>query len=186
MKNHRKWAAGAFLLACFALLFFFLSDQGRGDSASMEQLGIIAFDEKIRAPDFTLQDLDGTAVSLRDFRGKLVLLNFWASWCPPCRAEIPSMKKLQDRLKEEDFVLLAVDLRESSERVRSFRDKEGLNFLVLLDTDGAVGIAYAVRSIPTTYLIDSKGYIIGAALGPRDWGGTEVLGLINGLLKSPS
>jgi peroxiredoxin len=163
-----------------------LSDRGWADRDLMEKLGIVAFKEEIEAPNFSLKDLNGNNVNLTDHRGRVVFLNFWATWCPPCLAEIPSMEKLHTEFEDRDFTILAVDLKENPDRVRSFRDKKGVSFSILLDTDGKVGLRYGVRSIPTTYLIDKTGHIIGGALGPRDWGSTEAFQLIDHLINSSS
>jgi thiol-disulfide isomerase/thioredoxin len=150
----------------------------------MEELGIIKLNQKIKAPNFALEDLNGNEVKLEDFRGKIVFLNFWATWCPPCRAEMPSMEKLYFVFKDRDFAMLAVDLRENGKKVKAFKDRFKLSFPILLDLDGTTGLTYGVLSIPTTYLVDQEGYLIGGALGARDWARKEAFGLINQLLKT--
>lgn len=108
------------------------------------------------APDFELPVLDGPAVSLQDFRGRFVLLDFWATWCGPCRQSMPLLEELQNEHRDE-LVLLAINLNESDEAVRQFLDREGLNVTVLMDRDGAVGRAYGVTGIPTQVLINPQG-----------------------------
>lgn len=115
------------------------------------------------APDFKLTDLDGKEVSLRDFRGKAVVLNFWATWCPPCRAELPDFQKEHE--KARDFVILTVNQQEDKKTVQSFLDKGKYTFPVLLDTKGKVGSLYKVRGIPTTYFLDKKGVIVDLTVG---------------------
>ncbi|HDZ49746.1 MAG TPA: TlpA family protein disulfide reductase [Candidatus Aerophobetes bacterium] len=146
-------------------------------------LGIQEITPPLKAPDFTLKNLEGFSVSLKDFAGKVVFLNFWATWCGPCRDEMPSMEKLWQRFKEEAFVILAVDLREEKEEVNSFMKDYGLTFPVLLDSRGEVGSMFGVRAIPTTYLIDSEGRIVGKALGARDWANEDAFDLIEHLLS---
>ncbi len=158
-------------------------DQAHGNVHYMEELGIITLNEKIKAPAFKLRDLNGMEVELEDFRGKIVFLNFWATWCPPCRAEMPSMEELYAKFKNEDFTILAVDLQESSEKVTAFKEQYQLSFPILLDSDGVVGLFYGVRSIPTTYLVDKESFIIGGALGARNWASPEAFGLIEQLLN---
>jgi peroxiredoxin len=145
-------------------------------------LAIVKIDEKLTAPSFTLKDLNGKEVKLEDHRGKIVFLNFWATWCRPCRTEMPSMEKLYTEFRDRDFIMLAVDLQEGTRKVRAFKEKFKLNFPILLDSDGSVGSEYGVRSIPTTYLIDREGYVIGGALGPRDWASKEAFELFDHLL----
>ena len=119
----------------------------------------------------------------RSQRSKVVFLNFWASWCLPCRAEMPSMEKLYNKFKNSDFAILAVNLGEGKEQVKAFKELYSLNFPILLDADSSVGSIYGAISIPTSYLIDRDGYMIGGALGPRDWASEEAFELVNSLLK---
>ncbi len=136
------------------------------------------------APDFTLTTLGGQPTQLRDFRGKLVLLNFWATWCAPCLHEMPSMERLYQTFKQTAFVLLAVSMdRQGEDVARPFVNTVQLTFPVLLDPASAVGRHYGVRGLPTTYLIDPEGHLIGAAIGARDWSRTEAKALIAGLLR---
>lgn len=108
------------------------------------------------APDFTLENLDGELVSLSDFRGQNVLVNFWATWCGPCREEMPA---IQARYNRGDFAVLAVDFGESAERVSGFLAEINVDLPVLLDLEGAVQELYRVRGYPTTFFIDRSGVI---------------------------
>jgi len=108
---------------------------------------------------FALEDLEGNSISLADFRGKKVMLNFWASWCGPCRAEIPHMVELYHELEGEDFEIVAVNLREDPETVAGFVKGQEMDFVVLLDKDAAVGKDYFVRAIPTSLFVDDEGNI---------------------------
>ncbi len=121
------------------------------------------------AVDFQLPNLSGVDVKLSDYRGQVVFLNFWATWCGPCRSEMPSMEKVYNELKNEGFVILAVDLAEDNKTVQSFVDELGITFPVVLDQSGEVGGAYDARSIPTTYIIGRDGNILGRAIGVRPW-----------------
>jgi peroxiredoxin len=126
------------------------------------------------APDFTLKSLDGQTVSLRDFRGKTVLLNLWATWCGPCLSEMPFLQEVSEDpdWAERGLKVLAVNLGESSAAVRQFMDENRLSFRVLLDTENEVGVRYNARYIPTTFFIDKNGIIrdikIGAFAGKPD------------------
>jgi peroxiredoxin len=145
-------------------------------------LGIQRIDPPEEAETFTLKTLEGGTVSLEDYRGKLIFLNFWATWCPPCRAEMPSMQKLWENFKEEGFVILAIDIQEDSGLVSSFVNERGLSFPVLLDEKGKVSRSYGIRGIPTTFLLNPEGEIIGKAVGARDWASEESFELIGELL----
>jgi peroxiredoxin len=140
--------------------------------------------EPSAAPDFALSTLEGRPVRLREFRGKLVLVNFWATWCAPCLHEMPSMEQLYQTFKQTEFVLLAVSMDRQGEGVaRPFVDKLKLTFPVLLDSTLEVSRQYSVRGLPTTYLIDPEGLLIGVVIGARDWHRTEAKALIAGLLR---
>lgn len=110
------------------------------------------------APDFTLTDLEGNSVSLSDYSGTPVLVNFWATWCPPCRSELPLIQRYQDKYGDE-FVVLAVDGGETAEDVQSFVDAQGYTMKFLLDPDFAVAELYQVRGFPTSLFIDANGAI---------------------------
>jgi peroxiredoxin len=136
------------------------------------------------APEFTLMGLEGRSAQLREFRGKLVLLNFWATWCTPCLHEMPSMERLYQTFKQTDFVLLAVSMdRQGEEVTRPFVEHLKLTFPILLDRTSEVGRQYGVRGLPTSYLIDPDGRLIGAVIGAREWYRDEAKALIAGLLR---
>ena len=111
------------------------------------------------APDFTLPTLDGEDITLSDLRGRAVLINFWATWCPPCRLEMPAMQRVYERYKEEGFVVLAVNFREGQEQVKPFVEELGLTFPVLLDEKGNVASQYRVIGLPSSYFVDKEGRI---------------------------
>lgn len=122
------------------------------------------------APDFELETMDGETVKLSDFYGKKILLNFWATWCPPCRAEMPDMQKFHETY--EDGVVLAVNLTEtenSLKNINTFLDEYGITFTVLSDTDTVVSNIYKAQALPTSYLINSEGKIHNIAIGPLNY-----------------
>ena len=111
------------------------------------------------APDFQLPNLEGQVVSLSDFRGKPVLLNFWATWCSPCRFEMPFIQSIFEESSDTGLVILAVNIGETPSRVRDFIQSGNFSFLVLLDTNQDVALEYNIRGIPTTFFIDKEGVI---------------------------
>jgi thiol-disulfide isomerase/thioredoxin len=138
---------------------------------------------RVPAEDFVVSSLDGASVRLSDFRGKVVFLNFWATWCGPCRTEVKGIDNLYKALRNESFTVLAVDIREDRGRVRDFMKKFGVDFPVYIDTTGEVALRYDVSGIPTTFIVDPQGRIVGRALGPRDWGSRESMALMQSLIE---
>jgi peroxiredoxin len=139
------------------------------------------------APDFVVPDLAGQAVRLSALRGKVVLLNLWATWCAPCREEMPSMERLYQRLRGRDFQLLAVSQDEDgAAAVKPFVAEMRLTFPILLDPDHQVGDRYEVWGYPETFLIDRAGRIVERVIGPRDWTAPESLAAIEALLAAPA
>ena len=177
-------ALSVLLLIVFSHAFG--ADEGAPSPSELQEqlmgLGFRIFKEPVEAPDFELVDLEGTRVSLATYRGKLVFLNFWATWCPPCRAEMPSMQELYDNLGGESFEVVAVDLQESNKTVQGFIDEFGFTFSILLDETGRTAAQYGARSIPTTYLIDAEGRAIGFLVGSRSWDGEMIESLFRNII----
>ncbi|MGE5630388.1 MAG: TlpA disulfide reductase family protein [Caulobacteraceae bacterium] len=115
--------------------------------------------------DFTLEDLDGNKVTLSSYKGKKLYINFWATWCPPCKAEMPDIEKLYQETKDSDLVILAVNIGEDKKTVQDFIKKNNYHFKVLLDTDSKVAQLYQASSIPTSYFVDSEGYLDDGMVG---------------------
>jgi peroxiredoxin len=134
--------------------------------------------------EIALGDLTGKTIRVSDFKGKIVLLNFWTTWCPDCRYEMPSMEKLYRHFKDREFVMLAINLQEPAERVKSFYEKYKLSFTTLLDTNGQIGYRFGIRSIPTTFILNQKGGLIGKALGPREWDSEPALAMFEHLIQN--
>ncbi len=156
----------------------------RLDHPDLRSLGIMEIWRDRPAPDFEVSALDGHRMSLKDVRGKIVLLNFWTTWCEACIREMPSLGRLYHLFQDEAFALLAVDLRESAAKVEAFRNKYQIPFPILLDRRGEVGDAYGVLAIPVTFILDRQGMIIGKATGARDWISAPARCLIQELLYS--
>ena len=135
------------------------------------------------APPLELQDLDGGAHRLADYRGKTVLVNFWATWCAPCREEMPSIERLRRALEGKPFTVLAVNVGESARVARSFADTIPARFTWLLDRDTQTAKAWRARVLPASYLIGPDGAIRYSALGALDWSSDEVRKTIQGVMK---
>lgn len=138
------------------------------------------------APDFSLTGLDGRLVSLSDYRGKVVVVNVWATWCPPCVDEMPSLEKLHREFKDENFAILAVSIdSDGAAAVAPFMKKHGLTFTALMDTRAAVQTSYRTTGVPETFIIDKKGILVKKVVGPLDWAAPEVLRYIRKLIQEP-
>jgi thiol-disulfide isomerase/thioredoxin len=147
-----------------------------------EAMGMTQVPPKV-APDFTLPTVDGQQVSLEAYRGKVVFLNFWATWCIPCREEMPALERLYQAYQAQDFAVISIDLKETADQVKAFFQKHALSFPALLDQNGAVFRDYLVAGMPTTYLIGRDGMLLARGVGGRDWTRAEALELIKDLVK---
>lgn len=145
-------------------------------------VGVQRINPPFEAKGFTLEDLRGPIVSLKDFQGKVIFLNYWFSRCGPCRDEMPAMELLWQIFQDDDFVILAVNVREGKGEVSSFVENNGYTFPVLLDLWGKVGNMYSTRAYPTTFLIDREGKVVGKAVGARKWASKGSFDLIKYLL----
>ena len=138
------------------------------------------------APDFTFPDLDARKVSLSDFRGKVVLVNIWATWCPPCRDEMPSMQKLYERFKGEHFEILAVSIdADGREAVAPFIKQMNLTFPVLLDPKEKIRSLYGITGVPESFIVDGEGILVNKVIGPMDWSSPQVLDFFQELIHKP-
>ena len=138
------------------------------------------------APDFTASDMNGRTVRLADNRGKIVLLNIWATWCPPCVDEMPSLEKLYQEFKDQNFALMAVSIdSDGITAVAPFMKKHGLTFPALIDSQAAIQTSYEITGVPETFIIDKKGILVRKVIGPLDWSAPEVLEYIRKLIQEP-
>jgi thiol-disulfide isomerase/thioredoxin len=173
-----------------AVLFFNEKLLAKTDSRGMERLfssmSVIKVPPTKDPVRINLKDLNGNNISLSDFNGKIVFLNFWTTWCPTCRIEMPSMEKLHRKLKDKDFAMVTVNLQESASQVKAFFKEFKLTFTALLDSNGEVGASFGIRAIPTTYILDKTGRIIGLVNGPREWDSKEATALFEYLIDNDS
>jgi thiol-disulfide isomerase/thioredoxin len=138
----------------------------------------------IQAPNFTLEDLSGKPLSIKDFKGKVVFLNFWATWCVPCREEMPLMEILHREYKDQGMEMVAVNFREDKKEVRKFFAELGLSFKSLMDSGGDVSDKYGAWSLPLTYIIDRKGEFVGKTVGDRKWDSEDAREFFRELLEA--
>lgn len=136
-------------------------------------------------PSIDLLRSDGSPFALRQLRGKVVLVNFWATWCEPCLAEMPSLQRLRTLLGTERFEVLGVNYQEGPARIEAFVKKSGVTFPIVRDTDGAVARAWNARVFPSSFIVDSTGRIRYALVGEADWTSPALVSTIRPLLEPP-
>lgn len=155
-------------------------------AVQVKAAGLDVPNTELSSIDFSLEALDGKTVALSSFRGKVVLLSFWATWCGPCKQEMPAMQKLYQKLKGKGLEVVAVDMMEDKATVSAFVRTSGYTFPVLLDKTGEVGgnSLYAARAIPTNYVIDKAGKIVGRKIGidGPEWTSDERIAMFESLL----
>ena len=149
----------------------------------LKNLRITPATQWIEAHDFSGQLMDAKTVNLKDYRGRFILLNFWATWCSPCLKEMPDLEEAYLEMGQEKLVVLAVGMGESVEKIKAFFNKYAFTFPLLADNKMEITKLYGVRNIPVTYLIDPDGIVLGRALGIRDWASPDLLAFINSRLK---
>ncbi len=151
-----------------------------GEDDLFLKIPISPIKENKKAPNFSLKDLNGKNVEFKNFKGKVVFLNFWATWCGPCKGEMPSLEALYQQFKGKDFVFLSISVDYEGVRpVKEYIEKNRYTFPVLIDAKCETLDLYEVKGIPTTFIIDKKGRMIGKAIGPRNWKSQEVVSLLN-------
>jgi len=162
-------------------MLILLAPLARADSPPQT---LTAVPKRPAAPDFTIQDIDRKPHRLSDNRGKVVLVNFWATWCPPCRREMPSMQRAWEKLKDERFAMYAVNVGEDEDTIFGFTSPTGveITFPILLDRDARVIKAWPVIALPTSFIVDPDGRIVYRAVGGREWDDPQILEKIRALL----
>lgn len=174
----RAWRSLCGSMLAMALAFL----PARAAEPKAEQT-LAALAKPIAAPAFSLRGEDGKTYRLSDYRGKVVVLNFWATWCPPCRYEMPSMERAHNKVKDEGIVLLAVNVGETEDEIFEFTGRYPVTFPLLLDSDGAVVRRYRVVGLPTTFVIDPRGRITHRAVGGREWDDEKLLAALRRLRR---
>ena len=170
-------------IGCLMVALVGIGGAAAPDMLSVAERNVVKLDEL--APNFQLQDMSGHLVTLSDLRGKVVLLNFWATWCGPCRVEMPAMEELYRTFSRKDFEILAVSTDAQGVAVtRPFQQENHLTFPILHDADYRVGLTYGARTLPMTFMVDRQGIIRHQIFGARDWGASEAHQLVQMLMKS--
>jgi len=154
-----------------------------GLEGAMKALDLIRPSPSKPAHDFVLKTPDGRTVRLSEHRGKVVFINFWATWCPPCREEMPSMERLFEGTKREGLVMVAVSVDADPRAVTPFLEEQRFTFTVGLDPKMELANAYGVRGLPASFIVDRQGRLAALALGPRQWDNAASRALVEGLSR---
>ncbi len=149
--------------------------------ASAARQDMKAITPRIIAPLVQMTDMDGEPQNLSDLRGKVVIVNFWATWCPPCRAELPSMNRAWKKLDPDRFAMLAINVGEDEDTIFSFMGDYPIDFPVWLDQSGKAARQWPLRGLPTTYVLDTRGRIAYRAIGGREWDDETLLQKVRAL-----
>ena len=169
-------------ITAFGLIIFFIYGSA-GASDPFTEMGVIRPRVRVEAPAFNLRDINGVRRGLTDFKGKVILLNFWATWCPHCREDMPSLQKLWEKFKSKGVVVIAVAVNRRANDVDELARKLGLTFPILLDVDGSTRRAYEVAALPMTYIIGKDQRISGRIFGGKDWTDKDADALMKDLLR---
>ena len=156
------------------------------DRSFYNSVKIVPVEVGLPAPDFTFPDINGKNISLSDYKGKVVLINIWATWCSSCVDEMPSMEKLYQKLKSENFEILAVSIDSVGAKVVApFMKKYKLTFPALMDTAGTIRISYRTTGVPESFIVDKDGILVKKIIGPLDWTTPEIFHFIQNLTQKP-
>ena len=166
----------AFLLSLFLIIGSLLTV-----SYAQESLSLIK--QNPPAADFNLPDMDGEMFSLSSYKGKTVIINFWATWCPPCREELPSMNRAWHKIKDDNIAMIAINVGEDEDTIFSFMGDYPIDFQVLLDQSGDVINKWPIKGLPTTFVLDPKGHLHYRAIGGREWDSDSILKLVRDIQK---
>jgi len=180
-----KWTIAAALVFLLAAPALGAADEGEADMPDRTKLGeFVPSSQPFTAPAISLADTNGHSVELSELRGKLVLVNLWATWCEPCLREMPSLERLQSRLGERIAVLAVSEDRGGNKTVEPFIAKLGLKSVkIYIDPKSEVGHAFGARGLPTSFLIDREGKVLGRVEGAAEWDSPKILGVLEPLLS---
>jgi thiol-disulfide isomerase/thioredoxin len=152
----------------------------------LEPLLLVGYPSRTAPPDFGGGTIDGRKISPTDLRGKVVVVNFWASWCLECRPEMLVLERLHRELGGQGLAIVGVNAREKTDTVRRYAKGSGLTFPLVLDPDGTINARHGIVGLPTTFLLGRDGRAVARAIGPREWGGASARALLDALLAEPA
>jgi len=152
----------------------------------LKALNLSGYPSLMHPPEFSGFTIDGQKVSLAGLSGRVVLLNFWATWCLECRSEMPAFERLHREFSAQGLAVVGINAREGTSTIREYAKELGLTFPLILDPKGTINAAYGVIGLPTTFLIGRDGRPVALAVGPREWASTPARAIIQALLAEPA
>jgi thiol-disulfide isomerase/thioredoxin len=152
----------------------------------LKPLDLAGYPTRTTPPHFSGSTIDARRLAIDDLRGKVVLVNFWASWCAECRPEMPVFERLHRELAPKGLAVVGVNAREERAAIHRYATELGLTFPLVLDHDGKINAAYGVVGLPTTFVVARDGRVVALAVGPREWAGASARALFHALLAEPS
>ncbi len=156
-------------LSPWLVTIFFIS------SAYALSPGVKQYQKPIEAPDFVLTDTNDNIHRLADYRDRVLIINFWATWCAPCRKEVPSLKQAWKKLKKENIQLLGIATKDSKEAVNLYQNQNNIEFPLPIDENGYVADIWSVLAVPTAYVIDQNGHIVMRIVGGKEWSNPKLI-----------
>ena len=180
----QRWVVTALVTGLLAFSVAAPQSTAADDEADFEALNLFFFPESIALPDVSLPDVDGNPVPLLAFRDRVVILNFWTTWCHYCERERAALEALYRRYKGDGLAILAVNMGETAEQVRAYIIKHGLSFPHLMDPQARAEESFAIQATPTNFLIDRRGHVVAGGMGYRDWTAPQAHRLIERLLAA--
>ena len=184
MGNRARHGIAGVLIAIVTILA--APEASRAEVAELlQKLNLIVYPRGTRPPEFNGRTADGRTASLASLRGKVILLNFWATWCQECRPEMPMFERLHRELGAQGLNVIGINAREGTAAIRGYAKELGLTFALVLDPNGEINAAYGVIGLPTTFLIGRDGRAVALAVGLREWAGAPGRAIIKALLAEP-
>jgi peroxiredoxin len=184
------WLAARRGLLAFGLLVAALAPAASADepalAALLKTLDLRGYTSRTAPPQFSGSTLDARQLSMTEYRGTVIVLTFWASWCLECRVEMPALERLQREFSSRGLAIIGVNARENKEAVGRHAKELGLTFPLVLDPDGKINALYGVIGLPTTFVVGRDGRAIAFAIGPRQWESAPARALIEALLAEPT
>jgi peroxiredoxin len=184
------WVAARARLLAFVLLIAVLAGVVSADEpalvALLKTLDLRGYTTRTAPPPFSGSTLDARQLSLTEYRGTVIVLNFWATWCLECRSEMPVLERLEREFSSQGLAIIGVNARENKDSVRRYAKELGLTFPLVLDRDGKINALYGVIGLPTTFVVGRDGRAIAFAIGPRQWESAPARALIAALLAEPA